>query len=366
MHRAPLTFARFLAGPENRSALLAVQDVAATFCAGRPCRRSPLFLHGPAGTGKTHLVHALVEEITRRCPDRVVALLSARELDGPTGGGSRSEDAGSGTERHGAATNHAPSLIRNPPSSTLNEPLEAARQSDLVVVEDLQYLPARAAEPVVQLLDHVHARQRQVVVTALAGPQQLAHRGVRFPARLTSRLAGGLVVGLEPLQAPSRLALLQDKAQRRQLAVSPDVLVWLAENVSAGGRELEGALARLEALARLQPRPLDVAGVAGHFREQVEASRVTVEHIARRVSGYFRVEARQLQSRRRARSVVVPRQVGMYLARRLTALSLDQIGAYFGGRDHSTVLHACRKVEQALENDPLLSGAVRQLQADLG
>jgi chromosomal replication initiator protein len=232
-------------------------------------------------------------------------------------------------------------------------------------VEDLQHLPARAVEALVQLLDYLHARQRLVVVTALAGPQQLGHRGVRFPARLTSRLAGGLVVGLEPLQAASRLALLLDKAQRRQLAVSRDVLSWLAEHLTGGGRQLEGALARLETLARLHARPLDVAVVAVHFREQVEASQVTVERIAQRVCGYFRVEARQLQSRRRHRNVLLPRQVGMYLARQLTALSLDQIGAFFGGRDHSTVLHACRKVEQALGQDPLLSGVVRQLHADL-
>jgi chromosomal replication initiator protein len=366
MQRAPLTFARFVAGPENRSALLAVQDLAATLCAGRPCRRSPLVLHGPAGTGKTHLVHALVEDISRRCPDRVVALLSARELEPPAAGASRREDGGGSIEDRGSRIERHRVAPNDPPSSLLNDPMEPARQSDLVVVEDLQHLPVCAAEPFVQLLDYLEARQRPVVVTALAGPQQLAHRGVRFPARLTSRLAGGLVVGLELLRAPSRFALLQDNAQRRQLAVSPDVLTWLAEHVSGGGRELEGALASLETLARLQRRPLDVAGMAAHFRAQVEASRVTVEHIARRVCSYFRVEARQLQSRRRSRNVVVPRQVGMYLARRLTALSLDQIGAYFGGRDHSTVLHACRKVEQALERDPLLSGAVRQLQADLG
>ena len=126
------------------------------------------------------------------------------------------------------------------------------------------------------------------------------------PARLTSRLACGLVVGLEPLQAPSRLALLQDRAQRRQLAVTRDVLAWLAEHLTGGGRQLEGALARLETLARLQSQPLDVATVADHFREQVEASAVTVERIAQRVSGHFRVEARQLQSRRRSRSVLLP------------------------------------------------------------
>jgi chromosomal replication initiator protein len=239
--------------------------------------------------------------------------------------------------------------------------LLAARQSDLLVVEDLQHLAAKAAEPLVQLLDDRLARQRQLVFTATAGPGQLAP----LPSRLASRLGSGLVVGLGPLQASSRLALLQDKAGRRQLAVHPDVLAWLADHLTGGGRQLEGALTRLELLARLHERPLDVATVASHFREQVEATRPTVERIVHRVGGYFQVEPRQLQSRRRSRSVLVPRQVGMYLARQLTGLSLEQIGAYFGGRDHTTVLHACRKIEDALHRDAVLSGVVRQLHADL-
>src|SRR5205823_5912331 len=124
------------------------------------------------------------------------------------------------------------------------------------------------------------------------------------------------------------------------------------------------AVAQLGLLSRLNPR-LDRATVQQHFAPQVEAGRPTVERIAERVGGYFRVEPRQMQSRRRSRQVMLPRHVGMYLARRLTALSLDQIGAYFGGRDHSTVLHACRKVERALEHDALLSGTVRRLHAEL-
>src|SRR5262249_33812316 len=180
-----------------------------------------------------------------------------------------------------------------------------------------------------------------------------------------SRLAGGLVVALESLSAPSRLMLLQDKAQRRQLAISREVLAWLAEHLTGGGRQLEGAIARLETLARLHQRPPDLATGAEHVREQALAGRPTVERIAQRVGGYFRVEPRQLQSRRRSRQVLLPRQVGMYLARQLTGLSLEQIGAYFGGRDHSTVLHACRKMEQALADNAVLSGAVRQLHSDL-
>jgi chromosomal replication initiator protein len=327
-----MTFARWVSTPETCSALAAVQDLAAHLVSRRPYRlANPLLLHGPAGTGKTHLVSALVAEVTRQCPDLIVTVLPAADC-GWLGNADPAEDA-----------------IRD------------LAETDLLIVEDLQHLPARAVETFVQRVDELLARQCPMVCTALAGPRHLGN----LSARLASRLVGGLVVRLEPLSAASRLAMLQDKAQRRQLAVGREVLAWLAKHLTGGGRQLEGAIARLETLTRRHDQPLDLAGVAEQFRTEVEAGRPTVERIAQRVGGYFRVEPRQLQSRHRSRQVLLPRQVGMYLARQLTGLSLGQIGEYFGGRDHSTVLHACRRVEDALSRDAVLSGAVRQLHADL-
>jgi chromosomal replication initiator protein len=185
------------------------------------------------------------------------------------------------------------------------------------------------------------------------------------PVRLASRLAGGLVVGLELFGPASRHEFLRRLGEGRGLAIDPAVLAWLAENTPGSARQLEGALTRLADLARALGRPPDEAEVRAAFRPDAETHRPTVERIAQRVSRHFRVEPARLRSRGRTREVLLPRQVGMYLARRLTALSLEQIGAYFGGRDHSTVLHACRKVERALADDPGLSGAVRQLHAEL-
>ena len=331
-----MTFTRFIPTPENRSALAAVQHLAACLASDHSYRgANPFYLHGPAGSGKSHLLSVLVEEVVRRAPDRVFTLFQAGDFEARL----RSE--------------------ANEP-----DPLQAARQSDLFILEDVQHLSARgpSAEALVQLFDYRQARQRQLVFTATIGPGQL----LCHSARLICRFGCGLVVGLAPLHSASRLALLQDKAQRRQLAVTREVLVWLAEHLSGSGRQLEGALAQLEMLARLHARPLDVQTVAGHFRDLVEAGRPTVERIAQRVGRYFRVEPRHLQARGRSHKVLLPRQVGMYLARQLTDLSLEQIGSYFGGRDHSTVLHACRKIEEALGRDAVLSGTVRQLHADLG
>jgi chromosomal replication initiator protein len=331
------TFARWVTTPENRSALAAVQRLADALVTQKVRNPpNPLFLHGPAGTGKTHLVSALIGSASQGLPTLTCTHLSAAE---------------------------AADLLR-PTYDAESEPQAPAAadwHSDLLVIEDLQHLPAWAAEALAGVLDGRATRLEPTVVTAATGPARLTH----LPVRLTSRLASGLVVGLEPLAPASRLALLQDRAQRRQLPLGRDVLAWLAEHAGGSGRQLEGALARVEALARLYSRTPDLALVATQFEADAAAGRPTVERIAERVGAYFRLEPRQIQSRRRQRQALLPRQVGMYLARRLTPLSLEQIGAYFGGRDHSTVLHACRKVEEAMTRDAALSGAVRQLHADL-
>jgi chromosomal replication initiator protein len=165
-----------------------------------------------------------------------------------------------------------------------------------------------------------------------------------------------------PLSAAGRLAFLRDRTQRRQLAIGRDVLNWLATHLSGSVRHLEGAIARLETLVRLHDRIPDLPAVVAHFQAEVEAGRPTVESIAERVGQHFHVESRLLQSRRRVHHALVPRQIAMCLARRLTPLSLERIGAYFGGRDHSTVLHACRKIEHG--RDAVLTGIVRELQAE--
>jgi chromosomal replication initiator protein len=313
--------------PENRAARQAVERVQDCL-ASRASRRAvnPLFLHGPPGCGKSRLVEELAGSVGRVAPDRIVHVLPAADF------------------------------------ATLEEESERdLRQADLLVVEDVQHLPARQIESFVRLFDRGHARQQQFVFTASAGPALLGE----LPARLTSRLAAGLVVALAALSPESRLEYLRRRLDERGLRPADEVVVWLARHGAGSARQLEGAMNRLERLSAGLGRPVGIADLGDVFAEDAEARRPTLERIVEQVGRYFRVAPRQLCSQRRSRAVLVPRQVSMYLARQLTDLSLVQIGAYFGGRDHSTVLHACRKVERAMGDDVELGGAVKRLRADL-
>jgi chromosomal replication initiator protein len=325
------TFARWVTTPENRAAQLAVEHVAECVSAGRSRRlANPLYLAGPAGIGKSHLASALADRVARQALGLVVTVLEARDL---------------GLEQESDAENS----------------LAAARQADLLVIENIHQLREAALETLIQLLDARVARLLPTVVTATAGPARLTN----LPQRITSRLAAGLVVELDVLTIPSRLAFLRDRASRRQLAIEEEVIVWLAEHAGGSPRQLQGAINRVEALAKAYRQVPGVELVATHFQAELEAKRPSVDRIVRHVSSYFRVAAAQLQSRRRYRHALLPRQVGMYLARQLTDLSLEQIGAQFGGRDHSTVLHACRKVKAEAKLNATLGAALRQLHADL-
>jgi chromosomal replication initiator protein len=333
-----VTFARVVATPENRLAVAALEELANALRSTTPRRiASPIYLYGPPGAGKSLLLSALEAEVHGAKQRRRVVRIRADGFD---------------------------QLVQTPEVLAWQDLVDA----DLLLLDDVHLLRVRsgeeqavAGEALVRLFDERQAIDRPLVVTGDVAPCDLD----KLPARLTSRLASGIMAPLPSMAEPSRLMLLETLAQRRQLAIAPSVMAWLADNLSGSGRELEGAITRLQELVRHSAKPIDLKTVAREFKPQVESRTMSAEHIAERVGDYFRVETKQLQSRQRFSGIQTPRQVGMYLVRRLTNLSLEEIGAYFGGRDHSTVLHACRKIERTLSVDCELSNAVQHLHSTL-
>ena len=206
-------------------------------------------------------------------------------------------------------------------------------------------------------------RRRATIATANTGPAGLTH----LPRRLTSRLAGGLVIQLEPLAAASRRAILADAAKAQAVRLTPDALDWLAEHATGGGvRATLGLLQNLAQAAAAAADPLSRAEVeqtlAGAGQPTLAACDVST--ILKRVAAAFGVSEKEMLSTSRLREVLRPRQIAMYLARELTGLSLPRIGTAFDGRDHTTVLHACRKVEEEMTSDAMLAKRVEELRAE--
>jgi chromosomal replication initiator protein len=323
--RASWSPLQFVLLPENRSAVLAVRRLAR--CLGPSIRHSPftpLLLHGPPGSGKTHLADQLLQWAAN---DHTVVRREAAEW-------------AASEEEH---------------------PIDEGKTCGLLIVEDLQHLSDRAVDAFTAVLDHRIARRQPTLLTAAHGPTDLTN----LPNRIISRLVGGLVVSLDPLAVPSRRRLLERLTVWRKLSLPVDALDWLASNTPGSGRQLIAALNRLQTMSQAQPTPPDVATVEAHFRSDVETRQPTVERITQQVGRLYEVSPKSIRGRDRQPGILLPRHVSMYLARELTDLTLAQIGAFFG-RDHSTVRHACQKVAESLASDAELAAKIRQLRAGIG
>jgi chromosomal replication initiator protein len=307
---------QFVLLPENRSAVLAVRRL--TRRLGR-CPFVPLLLVGAPGTGKSHL------------SDDLFAWAAARG-----------------------------DVIRQDSADWPPTDLGELRECDLLIVEDLQYLPARAADEFAALLDVRVTRRRATLLTAGRSPAELEN----LPPRLVSRTTGGLTVELEALGVNSRLRFLKKRAAACGLIAGDGVLRRLARHTPGSGRQLLAALDQLQRLGAMLPAPPDAAAVRAHFREAAMMTRPTLERILRQVGRQCQLAPRLFGGRDRQPGALWARQVSMYLAHELTELSLAQIGEFFG-RDQSTVRHACLKVAQKITDDTEFATRVRELRTQL-
>jgi len=328
------TFDTFVVGPSNQLAYAAAMSVSEA--PGRSY--NPLFLYGSVGLGKSHLLQAICHANQRKSPPVRMAYLSCETFVNEFISALQRKDI-------------APFRARY-------------RQMDFLLIDDIQFLcrTDHSQEEFFHTFNDLFNAQKQIIVSSDQPPQDI--NGLQ--ERLISRFKSGLVARIDPPSYEMRIAILNRKAELRKVRVPVDVIEYIASVVTSNIRELDGAITKVVGYASLlnQPISLDVARNALHEPGQIR-SVVTIDDILRVVTAHFSVRVADLQSKKRTRSIVLPRQVCMYLARSLTLLSLEEIGGYFGGRDHSTVLYAEAKIAQDIERDESLRRAIEELKRKL-
>ena len=333
------TFDSFVVGASNRMAHAGATQVAETVLTDAP-GYNPLYIHSAVGLGKSHLLQAIAWEVKRRAPTAQVLYLTAERFRYQFVEALRSSDPLAFKERF--------------------------RNIHMLLIDDLEFLQGERTE---QEFDHIINALldggKQVVVASARAPNQIE----RLNERMRSRLQRGLVTELMSLDHDLRLKVLEKRLGEKRAAdpsftLSRDVVELLALRLTENGRELEGAITRLYATWQYMRTPitLDIAEtVIRDLVQNLEPRRIKIEDILRIISRHYGVSKGDLLSQRRHRSVVWPRQIGMYLAKHLTARSLPEIGRRFGGRDHTTVLHAIRKIEGEITKNPHLGDELEEL-----
>lgn len=334
-----LTFASFVVGTSNRLAYAAARQVGETLL-DRPLGFNPLYIHSNVGLGKTHLLHAIAWDVRRRHPSAKVLYLTAERF----------------RYRFVEALKSKEALAFK----------DSLRAIDILAIDDMEFLHGeRTEQEFDDTLNALLDSGKQVVVASARAPGQLDS----LNSRMRSRLSGGLVTELSRLDYDLRKRILERRADERRATdptfqITPDVLDFLAERLTESGRELDGAVTRLYAACHLTGTPITKQSAEHIIRDLMrgmEPKRIKIDDILKLVSKHYGISRTDILSQRRQRSIVWPRQIGMYLAKQLTSRSLPEIGRRFGGRDHTTVLHAIRKIDGELKDDQRLKDEIEDL-----
>lgn len=330
------TFENFVVGTPNQFAHAVARRVAEACAAPHHAVPfNPLFLYGGVGLGKTHLMHAVAWHVRRQACERKVIYLSAEKF--------------------------MYQFIRALRFKSTMDFKEQFRSVDLLMIDDVQFISGKEStqEEFFHTFNALVDQNRQIVISADKSPSDL--EGLQ--ERMRSRLGWGLVADLHPTTYELRLGILQSKAEQAGVRIPQKVMEFLAHKITSNVRELEGALNRIIADMQLIGREVTLETTQDLLRDLLRSCerRVTIDEIQKRVAEHFNIRLSEMTSPRRARAVARPRQVAMYLAKQLTTRSLPEIGRKFGGRDHTTVMHAVRKIEELKLSDRALAEDVELL-----
>lgn len=330
------TFENFVVGSGNQLAHAA--SIAVSNAPGKAY--NPLFLYGETGLGKTHLMHAVAHNILRNKPDMRVVYVSCEKF-----------------------TNE---FIRSIQENTLVKFRKRYRGVDVLLIDDIHFLSGkeRIQEEFFHTFNELFESQRQIFLSSDRPASEIS----KLESRLVSRFQWGLVTDVQAPDFETRLAILTKKAASMNIDVNQDILDFLAQRVARNVRRMEGALTRVASYASLIKQPIDIPIVERLLQDilQEEAqNQITIEKIQKKVAEYYQLRMADMLSKRRPSNIAFPRQVAMYLSRMLTSHSLQEIGDSFGGRDHGTVIHACKTVENIMDQDDSVKRSIDYLTKQL-
>ena len=325
------TFDNFIVGKPNELAYAAAQRVAQS----EVVSFNPLFLYGGVGLGKTHLMHAVAWNIKKRNPKKNVVYLTAEKF--------------------------MYQFIKALRFKNIMSFKEQFRSVDVLMIDDVQFIIGKdnTQEEFFHTFNTLVDKKRQIIISADKSPADLEG----LEDRLKSRLGWGLVADIHPLTYELRLGILQAKAEQKSMKLTSEVLEFLADKITNNVREMEGALNRLAVHASLQESEVTVDLVKDVLKDllRTNSRKITIDEIQKKVVEHYNIKLSDMHSPRRSRSVARPRQVAMYLAKSITTRSLPEIGRKFGGRDHTTVIHAIKTIEEIMVNDPSLAEDIELL-----
>jgi len=325
------TFESFVVGPSNQFANAAARTVAE-----QPGSvYNPLFIYGGVGLGKTHLINAIGNYIVDNISGLSVLYVPIEQF-----------------------TNEVVSAIRHQKMAELKDKY---RNIDVLLVDDIQFISGKAVvqEELFHTFNSLYEKQKQIVMASDRPPKEIQD----IPDRLKTRFGMGLIADIQPPEYETKLAILNKKAEKERIKLPEDVCQWLAKKIKSNIRELEGCLIKLAAHSSLTGTPITIEMARVVLRDVIsdEDRPVTPELIQKTVAEAFGLKVQDLRLKRRTKEVAIPRQVGMYITRELTQLSLSDIGKHFGGKDHSTVIYACKQVEERMSKDENFKNQIKSL-----